>query len=147
MYASEESFKVYNGATLLYTSPTFATNEVRTIEQCLSASTNNQYTLQLSDSYGDSWSSLAFLTIYGKYGNVFFKATMTDKQFDELSLSMHYAIAQGETWKMVSGSITDGWTAYSFSDTTWSDATLGAVTVSAAGSQYFRKQFVGLSSM
>ena len=147
MYANEESFKVYNGATLLYTSPTFATNEVRTIEQCLSSSTNNQYTLQLSDSYGDSWSSLAFLTIYGEYGNVFFKATMTDKQFDELSLSMHYAIAQGETWKMVSGSITDGWTAYSFSDTTWSDATLGSVTVSATGSQYFRKQFTGLANM
>ena len=146
-YANEESFKIYNGDQLLYTSPTFATNEVRTIEQCLSSSTNDQYTLQLADSYGDSWSSLAFLTISGEYGNVFFKATMTSKQLDELTLSMHYAIAQGATWKMTSGSITDGWTAYSFSDSTWEDATLGSVTSTASGAQYFRKQFVGLANM
>ena len=34
-----------------------------------------------------------------------------------------------------------------FSDSTWADATLGSVTTSVSGTQYFRKQFVGLSNM
>ena len=53
--ASQESFEVYSGSSLLYTSPAFANNEERTIEQCLTSSTNNQYTLKLLDSYGDAW--------------------------------------------------------------------------------------------
>ena len=40
-----------------------------------------------------------------------------------------------------------GWTEYLFSDSTWMDATLGSVTTSVSGTQYFRKQFVGLSEM
>ena len=147
MYANEETFRIYDGNVLLYTSPTLVSSEPRTIEECLTSSTNNQYSLQLIDAYGDSWSSPAYLEIVGEYGNVFFKATMTDKELDEFPLSMNYAIAQGATWKMTSGSITDGWTAYSFSDSDWSDATLGSVTVTASGTQYFRKQFVGLANM
>ena len=48
---------------------------------------------------------------------------------------------------MTSGSITAGWTAYSFSDSTWADATLGSVTSAASGTQYFRKTFSGLANM
>lgn len=53
-YASEESYEVYSGSTLLASSPTFVNNELRETEVCLTASTNNQYTLLLKDSYGDS---------------------------------------------------------------------------------------------
>ena len=64
-WATEESFEVYSGSTLLYTGDTFANNEERTIEQCLTSSTNNQYTLKMIDGYGDSWYEGAHLTVYG----------------------------------------------------------------------------------
>ena len=76
-WASEESFKVYSGSTLLYTSPEFANSEVRTIEQCLATSTNNQYSIELLDSYGDSWTSGSYLTIFGENENVVFKHFLT----------------------------------------------------------------------
>ena len=74
MYANEETFRIYDGNVLLYTSPTLVSSEPRTIEECLTSSTNNQYSLQLIDAYGDSWSSPAYLEIVGEYGNVFFNA-------------------------------------------------------------------------
>ena len=77
-WATEESFEVYSGSTLLYTGDTFANNEERTIEQCLTSSTNNQYTLKLIDSYVDSWYNGAYLAIYGVSGNVVFKSFLTD---------------------------------------------------------------------
>ena len=146
-YANEESFKIYDGSTLLYTSPTFANNDIREIEQCISATTNNQYKIDLLDSYGDSWSAGALLTIFGQYGNTVFKNMLTDARKETYSLSLYYAIEKGATWKLTSGSVSNGWTAYSFSDSTWTDATLGSVTATVSGTQYFRRQFVGLSNM
>ena len=146
-WASEESFKVYSGSTLLYTGSGFANNETRTIERCVTTSTNNQYTVELIDSYGDSWYTGAYLAIYGQYGNIVFKNYMVEKRLETFNISLYYGVDKDATWKMTSGSITDGWTDYSFSDSTWSDATLGSVTASASGTQYFRKQFVGLANM
>ena len=77
-YAYEESFEVYSGSTLLYTSPTFANNEERTIEKCLTSTTNDQYTVKMIDGYGDSWYDGAYLAIYGVSGNVVFKSFLTD---------------------------------------------------------------------
>ena len=146
-WASEESFKVYSGSTLLYTGTGFANSETRTTEKCLTTSTNNQYTIELIDSYGDSWYNGAFLAVYGKSGNAVFKNTLVDDRKETYTVSLYYGVEEDATWKMTSGSITDGWTAYSFSDSTWSDATLGSVTATASGTQYFRKQFVGLANM
>ena len=125
IYASEESFKVYSGSTLLYTGSGFANNETRTIERCVTTSTNNQYTVELIDSYGDSWYTGAYLAIYGQYGNIVFKNYMVEKRLETFNISLYYGVDKDATWKMTSGSITDGWTDYSFSDSTWSDATLG----------------------
>ena len=146
-WASEESFKVYSGSTLLYTGTGFANSETRTIEQCLTTSTNNQYTIEMLDSYGDSWYNGAYLAVYGKSGNAVFKNTLVDDDKETYTVSLYYGIEEGATWKMVSGSASTGWTGYSFSDTTWTDATLGSVTTSVSGTQYFRKQFVGLANM
>ena len=66
-YSFEETFKIYVGSTLLFTSSTCPNNDICTTEQCVTSSTNNQYTLKLIDSYGDSWQSGSYLTIYGKY--------------------------------------------------------------------------------
>ena len=146
-YANEESFQIYDGSTLLYTSPTFANNDIREIEQCISTTTNNQYKIDLLDSYGDSWYTGAFLTIFGQYGNTVFKNMLTDARKETYSLSLYYAIEKGATWKLTSGTVSNGWTAYSFSDSTWTDATLGSVSTAVSGTQYFRRQFVGLSNM
>ena len=54
-WGTEESYKILNGATVLKTSAAFANNEQRTDEYCLTATTNNQYTFKIIDSYGDSW--------------------------------------------------------------------------------------------
>ena len=146
-YANEESFKVYDGSTLLYTSPTFANNENRVIEQCISSSTNDQYVIDMIDSYGDSWSTGSFLTIYGKYGNIVFKNMLTDSRKETYTVSLHYAIQKNALWQMTSGSASTGWTTYSFSDSTWTNAQLGSVTTAVSGTQYFRKPFVGLANM
>ena len=89
-YAYEESFEVYSGSTLLYTSPTFADNGERTIEQCLTSSTNNQYTLKLIDSYGDSWYDGAYLAIYGVSGNLVFKNMLTTSKEETHQFSLYY---------------------------------------------------------
>ena len=48
VFGSEnESFEIYDGNTLLYTSPVFESNALREWEHCLTATVNNQYTLQV----------------------------------------------------------------------------------------------------
>ena len=81
-YANEESFKIYDGSTLLFTSPVFANHENRVIEKCLSSSTNKQYKIELLDSYGDSWTTGSRLTVYGLYGNAVFKNMILNGIFD-----------------------------------------------------------------
>ena len=129
-WASEESFKVYDGSTLLYTGSNFANSETRTIEQCLPSSTNNQYTVELIDSYGDSWYVGSYLSIFGRFGNVIFKNMLVDPNQESYPFSLYYGIDQDSTWKMASDIASTGWTEYSFSDSTWMDATLGSVTTS-----------------
>ena len=146
--AHQESFKVYAGSTLLFTASNMTTGVTYISEQCLMSSTNNQYTLELLHSTGGSWESHSYLTIYGKYGNVIFKNYMTYPNKETYTISLYYGIEQDAIWKMISGSAAIGWTDYSFSDSAWMDATLGSVTATTvSGTQYFRKQFVGLSDM
>ena len=115
-YAYEESFEVYSGSTLLYTGDDFADNEERTIEQCLTSSTNNQYTLKMIDDYGDSWYNGAYLTVYGQYGNVVFKNLMTAGDEETHQLSLYYGVSESDQWKITSGSVTGSWTEYNFEE-------------------------------
>ena len=66
---------------------------------------------------------------------------------DTYSFSLYYGVIKGDNWKLTSGSISAGWTAYSFSDSTWADVTLGSVTTPVSGTQYFRRTFSGLANM
>ena len=118
-WASEESYEIYSGSTLLYTGTGFANSETRTTQQCLTTSTNDQYTVKMIDSYGDSWYTGAYLAIYGKNGNIVFKNFLADSREESYTFSLYYGVDQSATWKMVSGSVSAGWTAYSFSDSTW----------------------------
>ena len=145
---NDEIFVVLSGATTLYTGSGFINNETRITEQCLTSSLNNQYTIVLFTTSGTSWSSGSYLTIYGKYGNAVFKFLLVDASGRTYPLSLYYGIEQNATWTIVSGSASSGWTDYSFSDSSWINATLGSDPIPAmSGTQYFRKQFVGLSDM
>ena len=146
-WASEESFKIYDGSTLLQTSPTFENSATREIESCLTASTNNQYTLTLLDSYGDSWTSGSWLKIEGKHGNAVFKNYLTAKSSESYTLSLYMPVDTTAEWKLTSGSVSGSWTDVSFADSTWTTVTLGSVTAAVSGVQYLRKSFAGITNM
>ena len=103
--------------------------------------------MELLGSSGNAWSSDSYLAIYGKYDNAVFKSALTRMNRKYNAVSLYYGIELDVTWKMTSGLAMNGWTAYSFSDNTWSDVNLGSVTTTVSGTQYFRKQFVGLANM
>lgn len=146
-WASEESFKIYVNEALIKESPEFVNSATQTFEYCISGGPNSQYTLKLFDSFGDSWTSGAWLEIRGLYNNVFFKGYLTDSSTESYSLSLYFPIKMYDQWKMTSGTMTPGWTGVSFNDQGWTTVTLGSVTTPASGTQYFRKAFTGISSM
>ena len=142
-YSSEEVYEIYNGETLLVTSPAIPDNTLHTAEYCLEASTNSQYTIKLVDTYGDSWSAGAHLYIQGIYGNTVFKNFMNSRQADVYPFSLYYAISKNGEWKFTSGSISGSWTEAGFNDAAWENVLLGFVSIPVSGTQYFRKSFTG----
>ena len=147
-YANEESYKILNGATELKTSSAFTNNEQRTDEYCLTPTTNNQYTFRIIDSYGDSWSAGAWVSVAGIYGNVVLKATLVEKRQEEYTLSLYYPIMKNQQWKMFTSTsnIDPSWNTLNFSDGSWQTVTLGSASA-VSGTQYFRKTFMGLPNM
>ena len=146
-YANEETWEIYDGSTKIYTSPVLANSQYRIIETCLSSSTNDQYTLKLKDSYGDSWSAGSVLFVDGLYGNVMFKGYLTDNNEETYTLSLYTPVKKQDQWKLTSGTISGTWTEYNYADSTWSQVTLGSVTAEVSGPQYFRKTFTGLPNL
>ena len=140
-------FEILSEGNVLFTRSAESSSSPPSIEKCLASSANNQYTIKLLPISGNSWPAGSYLTIFGKNNNAVFKTTLTASIEESYVLSLYYGIDQGAAWKMTSGSFTAAWTDYSFSDNSWSVVTLGSVTSSASGTQYFRKQFAGLSGM
>ena len=140
-----------DGSTVLKTSAPFANNEQRTDEYCLTATTNNQYTFLLKDTYqssGDSWASGSWVSVAGLYGNIVFKNYMTERVEEYFALSLYYPVTKGAQWKMLAtdSSISNDWYSLNFSDGSWQSVTLGSAS-SVSGTQYFRKTFTGLPNM
>ena len=148
-HANEESYQILSGATVLKTSDTFVNHERRMDEYCLTPTTNNQYTFKIIDSYGDSWTNGAWVSVSGLYGNVVLKATLVEEREELYALSLYYPVMKSVEWKMTatSGSIASDWYAVNFGESGWSAVTLGSVTTPATGSQYFRKSFAGIANM
>ena len=146
-FASEEFVDIYNGNTKLYTTPSHANNELRVVEQCLTAAANNQYTIRLRDTYGDSWTAGSYAMVEGPYGNVVFKNFLTTSTQEDYPLSLYMPIMKTDSWKMTTGTVSGDWTQYNFGDSSWTQVTLGSVTTQPTGTQYFRKQFAGLTGM
>ena len=100
-FATEESYKILDGTTVLETSRSFANNEKRMDEYCLPATTNSQYTFMMKDTYGssgDSWANGAWVSIAGIYGNVVFKNFMIEKLEELFAFSLHYPVMKNVEW-------------------------------------------------
>ena len=96
--ASEESFKIFAG-TEVYVLPAFENGSLRKLETCLPDTTNQQYTLTLYDSYGDSWGTEAYLELRGINGNRVFTTMMLEGAEVSYSLSLYNPIPADPTWK------------------------------------------------
>lgn len=85
----------------------------------------------------------------GLYGNFVFKYYRTTSRQEEFDLSMFYAIKKGQEWKMHSSadSVPSNWVASAFSDSAWSDVTLGSDIAAVSGTQYFRKHFTSVAGL
>ena len=151
IYANEESFKILAGETVIYsTTEPFSNNHEDTIIQCLAPTTNHVYTLRLLDEYGDSWSQGAWISLKGINGNTVLKAFMIGTGAnvpEDLTFSLYSPINKGEAWKYA-GAYADQWNTQSFADDAWTEVnTESPVPTSVAGTQYFRKAFVGVTGM
>ncbi|KAM7457524.1 hypothetical protein BLSTO_01723 [Blastocystis sp. subtype 1] len=150
-WADEESYQILNGSQVLVSSSLFSNNELRSDEYCLTATTNNQYTFNMHDSFnaiGDSWSSGAWASVAGIYGNVVFKGFMIEKGDEDFALSLYYPITKTQEWKTFAStsSIASDWTGLSFGDSSWAAATMGSAPA-MNGTQHFRKTFTGIADM
>ena len=145
-YCNEEKVQIYNEWGVLYTEPTYINNVDSSNTVCLEKTNNEMYTLLLMDTFGDRWDAGSYLTILGEYGNVFYKGYMIDKSRESFPLSLHYPIRKNEVWKMANNA-QGSWTETSYSDDSWSTETLGSVTGTYSGTQYFRKQINGIAEV
>ena len=134
-YAAEELFVVYDGSTPVIESITLTNNEAQTFEYCIAKRSNSQYTLEMKDSYGDSWTTGSYIEIRGKYDNLFFKNMMTEDEEEEYTLSLYYAIAKNAAWK-ITNSFSANWKDFSFDDSAWSAVAFTPTAVT--GTQYLR---------
>ena len=124
-WASEEAYEIWGNGAKVAENPTLANNELRETEFCVAATSNNQYTLKMKDTYGDSWTAGSWISIEGIYGNIAYKGFLTHNSLEEQPISLYYGVTKEAQWKMVSGSVSGTWTEYNFSDSTWTQVTLG----------------------
>ena len=143
--AYEEWYQILNGTTVLKEGTWFPEGE-STSEYCLTATTNNQYSIKLRDGYRDSWKNGAWVSVAGEYGNVVLKTMMVENSEELFALSLYYPVKKNEEWRMTSSLIADDWMDVDFDDDGWNAVTLGSVSA-VSGTQYFRKTFVGLPNM
>ena len=98
------------------------------------------------DSWGDSWHSPAWLEIQMDGGAITFKGFLVNTREETYSLSLYQPIkTSSDNWKMKWETVPDDWKSTSFPETGWTSVTLGAVTATTTGPQYFRKSFTGIS--
>lgn len=145
-HAGEESVQIYDGEQILYTSPPQVIDQLYTIDYCLSKTVNDQYTMSLVDSYGDSWTNGAYLEIQGPYENIVFKGYLYAKRTLTNPLSLYNPLKTNAEWKFTN-SYASGWTSVNHDDDAWLNVVLGNPTTSSQGTQYFRKHFTGISNM
>ena len=145
-WAGEESFTIAVGSTVAYTSPSLVNDSERTIETCLPSSSNYIYTMTMKDSANDAWTDGAWIMIKDINDNPVLKYMMTEKTTETVNFALYSPINKSADWKFTSN-FQSGWNQYNHAETGWTDITLGAPAQQAAGTQYFRKTFAGVTGM
>jgi len=145
-WGQEESFKIYAGETVVFTSPVFESVAERVMEACFATSTNHVYRIEMKDSAGDSWSDGAWIEIKDINDAVVFKAVMIGGQVENSNFGLCSPILKSGVWKS-SNAFSNDWNQYSFSDAAWTEVTLGTDTQEATSTIYFRKTFAGVTGM
>lgn len=87
--ASEESFVIMSGDTSVYTSPSLANYQTRTLETCLPDSLHQKYSLKMLDSGNDSWQNGGWIELIGINGNVVLKAIMVENSEEIIPFSLY----------------------------------------------------------
>ena len=146
-YASEESFEIVSGSSVLFTSPPFSNYAQQYVyEVCLKSSSNHIFTLVMKCSQNRRWSSGTWIEIEGMNGNIVYKGMMTEGRVQTEQFSLYSPINKNDSWKYTN-SVSDNWKDVSYSDVDWSDVVTGSATQSVSGTQYFRKVFNGVEGM
>ena len=142
----EESFRVLSGTEIVFTSPPFAKNDVKTMEACLPANARSVYVLEMVDSGNNSWDDGAWIAIYGSNENCVYKNFMSELETERSLFSLYAPVNKNEQWRY-SPLLETTWTAIDHDDSAWTVLTLGSTTEEATGTQYFRKPFTGAAGM
>ena len=145
-WASEESFRISSGSTILYTSPTLHNTEVRILEVCLPSTQNNQYSLVMMDGRSDGWTNGSYLEVFDAYNVLVIKAAMEEGSSETVTFSMYTPIARNAEWNY-STYPSDLWYASDFVDAGWSAVSLGTSMPESSITQFVRKPFSSYNSV
>ena len=96
--ASQESFQILSGTTVLYTSPSLVNNDVRELEVCLDPAMTGIYDLLMKDT-SSYWTNGAWIQIEGINGNLVFKGMMIGSKTETYQFSLYSPVNKGSTWK------------------------------------------------
>lgn len=145
-YASEESFTISADTGVVYTSPTLVNSQERVLETCLPATNTFTYTLTMKDSFGDSWTDGAWIAVKDINENTVLKYMMTELSTETVNFALYSPIHKNAAWRF-SSNFQANWNQFSFDHNSWTEMTLGSTSQQAAGTQYFRKAFAGVTGM
>ena len=145
-YANDESFYIWDGSSVVYSSPPFVSSVTVSFEHCFEPTINNQYRIQFVDARKDSWNPDSLLQIEGSYGNIVFKNYMTEMEEEFFPLSLYNPIPSHTIWKF-SQSESTGWNTVLFNDAEWSSLAVNGVIPLPTSTQYYRVSFAGIASM
>ena len=89
LFAKEESFQIFGGDVLFYSSSLFEDNQDQILEVCLPFSVSSLYSLKMLDTGNDGWSDGAWIVIRDLTGGIVIETIMTEKsvQIEQFSLS------------------------------------------------------------
>ena len=85
-YGNEESFKIKTSSTVYFYSTYYGNNQLYTHEVCLPLSVS-QFYLVLYDSYGDSWSSGAYVEIRNSNNQLLVRAVMSNSREQQFTFT------------------------------------------------------------
>ncbi|KAK8805751.1 hypothetical protein WA158_002407 [Blastocystis sp. Blastoise] len=146
-YAYEETWKIFQGTdttgTLVHEGAGTSADTSSSKEYDVCLQLNTVYTLAMYDSYGDGWSTGAYL--YINYNGVTFLTTRL--AYGEASanvpklqqFTLNLAVTPGATWKTSTTAQTGtSWTQISFGDTAWTPLTPSAFPAISTTTRYYR---------